>query len=149
MFTLKDHTPAQLSSKWPNLNGNFEYTSIETKNYNCVAWAVHITHKRIQFDYLDDGEPDMEQNVSRYIEFYIKEGFEVCENDLLENGIEKIVLYCYTDSLEFSHVARQLEDGEWTSKMGDLEDISHRTVDTLVGSFYGKPHIYLKRKRVI
>lgn len=32
---------------------------------------------------------------------------------------------------EYSHIARQLKNGQWTSKVGDLEDISHKTLEIL------------------
>ena len=33
-----------------------------------------------------------------------------------------------------THAALQLESGEWTSKMGPLEDINHTTADAVRGS---------------
>ena len=46
---------------------------------------------------------------------FADEGFEVCEEDSIEPGHEKIALYAFVG--RFTHVARQLEDGQWTSKL--------------------------------
>jgi hypothetical protein len=81
-------------------------------------------------------------------------GFEDCDDDSLEDGIEKIALYA-TSNGKPTHAARQLENGKWTSKLGDHEDIVHETLDCLNGErnwfgqiqCYGKPVRYMKRVR--
>lgn len=45
----------------------------------------------------------------------------------------------------YTHVARQLTDGKWTSKLGQLEDIVHSTVDAIAGSDYGEVIQFMKR----
>lgn len=147
MRSLNAHTESQLRSKWPDLFNNYEKTSNETKVYNCVAWALKIEDDWIQHDYHDDGEPDRDHFVESYIEIFKGEGFAICENGDLEDGFEKIVIYFVEASNEFTHVARQLEDGNWTSKMGPFEDISHYSPEILSGPFYGKPHSYMRRKK--
>ena len=42
-------------------------------------------------------------------------------------GVRKVVLYA--DGNEWTHAARQLPSGRWTSKLGDYEDIEHDTLD--------------------
>ena len=70
--------------------------------------------------------------------------FEICENGELENRVEKIVLY-EDENNDWTHIARQLGNGHWTSKMGRLEDIEHYTIESLSGSLYGNPVIFMKR----
>ena len=52
-------------------------------------------------------------------------------------GKEKIALYAYPDSEEWTHAARQLANGLWTSKLGPSFDISHSTPYTIQGRLYG------------
>lgn len=36
-----------------------------------------------------------------------------------------------------THMARQIESGAWTSKLGQDHDIEHETLDTIAGPVYG------------
>jgi hypothetical protein len=66
-------------------------------------------------------------------------------------GYEKVDLYI-DDSNEdepFSHVARQLPDGKWTSKLGPDEDLTHDTVDALEGDTLQHPRAYGRVERVM
>ena len=55
-------------------------------------------------------------------------GFVMRDDGDHEIGLEKIALYA-TDDDEYTHVARQLPSGKWTSKLGGLEDIEHDLPD--------------------
>lgn len=46
---------------------------------------------------------------------------------------------------DWTHAARQLPDGSWTSKLGPDEDILHRTPQALVGDLYGQVQAIMKR----
>jgi hypothetical protein len=73
-------------------------------------------------------------------------GFVECPTPDLEAGYEKIVLYEYKG--DFSHAARQLPNGAWTSKLGKLHDIEHEAHDTLDGARdYGRVASFMKRPR--
>ena len=50
----------------------------------------------------------------------------------LESGFQKIAIYAEAENVP-RHVARQLPNGDWTSKIGQYEDIQHRTLDALTG----------------
>ena len=71
------------------------------------------------------------------------EGFSVCEGDLLEYGFEKIAIYAFVG--QFTHVARQLNDGQWTSKIGNLEAITHPSLQDISGGIYGSVHCIMRR----
>jgi len=45
-----------------------------------------------------------------------------------------------------THAARQLGPSNWTSKLGELEDVEHATLQSLE-SFYGKVALVLRRPR--
>ena len=52
----------------------------------------------------------------------------------------------YADDMgEPTHAARQLSDGQWTSNLGDWEDISHASIEALEGAIYGKVVAFLER----
>ena len=71
------------------------------------------------------------------------EGFSVCEGDLPEPGFDKIAIYAFVG--QFTHVARQLESGLWTSKIGSLETITHPFLSNLEDGIYGSVHCIMRR----
>ena len=78
-------------------------------------------------------------------------GYKLCaKSDRLEDGIEKIALFGMRDSngVEPTHAARQLESGEWTSKLGDYEDIVHPSLEDVRGPIYGEWICCMSRPRV-
>ena len=120
-------------------------TSPEDWRYNCVAWAAGITN-----DWL---EPSPAGNwpiaksgfdVAAYAEMFASFGYADCRDGSIEPGMEKIVIYGDNNG-QFRHVARQLADGRWTSKLGELSDIRHKTPSLLSSSGYGKPLRYMWR----
>ena len=74
---------------------------------------------------------------------FANEGYSVCDGEGLEQGYEKIALYSFVG--QFTHVARQLDDGRWTSKLGVREVITHPSPDNLSGGFYGNVHCVMRR----
>lgn len=145
--SLKEIPPFSFSLYFPRLTSQYVETSVETDAYNCVAWAIGITD--VQFDSLYGAWPEELEKGNRqevYAKFYELHGFVDCTPDhSLEVNFEKIALFA-EDGI-FLHVARQLNNGNWTSKMGDYEDIEHTTLDAVGGGDYGKPEIIMKRSR--
>jgi len=70
-------------------------------------------------------------------------GYDECTDDSLEEGVEKVALY--GSGLLYTHAARQLPDGRWTSKLGKAEDIGHDTSDAVAGELYGEVVQFMKR----
>lgn len=107
--------------------GSYEITSPTTDDYNCIAWALGETHRRwdpLGFlpDHWPEGLPRNDQLET--IEAALRiEGFERCDDGSLVEGVEKIALFA--EGARFTHVARQLSSGRWTSKLGDYCDIEH------------------------
>jgi len=60
-----------------------------------------------------------------------------------EEGFEKLAIY--GSGLMYTHAARQLPDGRWTSKLGQHEDITHTTTEAIEGSDYGEVVQCMKR----
>jgi len=85
------------------------------------------------------------QRVKAFIELFESIGYETCTSGDFEEGFEKVALY--TKSGRMTHAAVQLETGEWSSKLGDLEDISHDTVAVVAGGLYGTVFKFMRRRR--
>lgn len=139
---------SDLGAIFPHLqNGGYLRTSPPTVDYNCVAWVFSRIDEWWEPDIfsLCVWPNDLKRNytINSYIKLFEKNGFTRCDNDTLETGFEKIAIY--TIDNEFQHVTRQLPDGKWTSKLGDLDDITH-TLRGLAGKHYGNPTIFLRRK---
>ena len=71
-------------------------------------------------------------------------------NASLEPGFEKVALYADRNE-EVTHAARQTADGSWTSKLGEWEDIAHKSLEALCGDepAYGTVAQILKRPRKV
>jgi hypothetical protein len=51
----------------------------------------------------------------------------------------------YGNDLLYTHAARQLPGGRWTSKLGKAEDIQHDTPGVVAGGLYGNVVAIMKR----
>jgi hypothetical protein len=133
---------------YPNLNaGNHHDTGPADPMYNCIAWAAGIDN-----DWWDaargrtwPGNAPRDYKVTSLVIVYESVGFVLCADGSLEDGIEKIAIYA--DGPEYTHAARQLETGKWTSKMGPDERIEHDTPQDVVGPAFGQVTAFMKRPR--
>jgi hypothetical protein len=126
---------------------NHRTTSPKSTAYNCIAWAAGR----------DDGWwepgvswpfsiPSKEYSVAVLEGLFRFLGYHDCGLDAtLEFGVEKVAIY--GDTIEYSHAARQLADGKWTSKLGEVEDIEHDTPHDVAGGIYGEVVQIMKRQR--
>jgi hypothetical protein len=137
-----------LNEFFPKLNAsNHRITSDPTGEYNCIAWAAGCSDKwwdpipNPRYFWPKDIPPsDSVETLCRTFESL---GYTKTENEIYEQGFEKVAIY--GDQVGFTHAARQLPTGKWTSKLGDWEDIEHDTLEALEGEFYGKAVQILKR----
>ena len=117
-----------LETHLPSLTGTeYAITSDASERYNCIAWVVGETH-RWWSPLAEDGEywpfeyqPEATTMVVQTALATV--GFEDCADGESEDGIEKAALFA--DERGFTHVARQLANGRWTSKLGSDRDIEH------------------------
>jgi len=134
--------------RFPNLDKEgFSVKSPDTPLYNCIAWAAGETD--IFWWTIDDpyvhwpaGVP-MEETISAFQMAYGTLGYVACNNSDPEPGYEKVALYALNGRPK--HAARQLENGKWTSKLGEWIDIEHNTLKALEGPHYGYVCSALKR----
>jgi hypothetical protein len=143
--------PSELSRLFPKLESEpYEITSPEDTKYNCVAWAVGPDEVGRKWwpapspFYYWPVEP-RDETITGFIIAFGQIGYTVCDAEDHEAGYEKLAVYA-DETGSPTHMARQLHSGRWTSKLGDLEDIEHVTLDQLSGSDYGRVAQILKRK---
>jgi hypothetical protein len=126
----------------------FLVTSPETWNYNCIAWAFGDHEKW----YWPTEHPHhywppnirRELDLQSFIELYQLIGYQMCNNQNLEAGLEKIAVFAFPNG-EPTHATRQLPNGYWTSKMGPWHDVEH-TLNSLNNSRgYGNVAIIMSR----
>jgi hypothetical protein len=129
---------------------NHRITSPKTPEYNCIGWAAGETDRFWWPAHHPDAywPPNIPRTptVDAFIAAFATKGYAVCENGNLEVGYEKVVLYVNQDGP--THMARQLPDGKWTSKLGRSFDIEHSDPSVVNGSAYGWVSTYLRRKIV-
>lgn len=138
-----------LEQAYPSLTrGSYEIRSPEDNSYNCVAWAAEDISRWwwpdfLQIAYWPETVPRVETPAA-FVQTFNLIGYMVCETPDYERCYEKIAIYSRDATL--THVAKQLANGRWTSKLGESVDIEH---DTLSGlrDLYGEPIIFLKRPR--
>jgi hypothetical protein len=130
---------------FPNLrNCPHRVTSPITEDYNCIAWAAGDTDNwwwPSPFDYWPV-EP-REATADGFIVAFRTLGYEPCADGNLEAGFEKVALYF--NATGPTHMARQLVDGKWTSKLGKAWDIEHATLEGVGNGGYGAAVVFMKR----
>lgn len=135
---------------FPNLQtSDYEITSPKTPSYNCIGWAANETHRWWEPDqyntYYWPPAAKREYTMQAYISAFRAIGYQPCGDAKYEERHEKIALYADEDGFP-THAARQLECGQWTSKLGPDEDVGHLTLECLQGGGYGKAVFYLVRE---
>jgi len=146
--TISDQQREEFYRLFPKLRvTEHKFTSIEDTSYNCVAWAAgdNVTwwdpDPRYQKYYYWPIELRIGP-LEPYLQAFYHLGYEVCENDFLKEGFEKIAIY--TKEQAFKHATRQLSSGMWTSKCGETFDLIH-VIDALTNDDYGIVTIIMKR----
>jgi hypothetical protein len=92
--------------------------------------------RRVPFDY----------GLESYVAAFATRHFVPCDDGTLDPLHEKLAIYITPDG-SFRHVARQLRDGRWSSKLGEYRDIAHPMLSSLEGDFYGSTVKYMQRPR--
>lgn len=143
----------QLEAIFPALRqGGYAITSEQADFPNCIGWALHSNlyfepelSRFIGGYYWPEGVR-RDDSVAAWIQLFELHGYRTCRTAEPEPGEEKVAIYADEHGVS-QHVARQLASGEWTSKLGKLEDIQHRTLDVLAGKDYGQVTVVMKRQR--
>jgi hypothetical protein len=138
-----------IETDYPNLKtAGYKVTSPDTIDYNCVAWAMEETDSW-WWPIPENGDNYWTPNVPReetleaFIQLFATVGYQVCQNAENETNFQKIAIYVLKEKP--THVARQLNNGQWTSKLGSNEDIIHHTLEGLEGENYGQVSTIMKK----
>lgn len=145
-------TPEEIKEKWPNLtNDNARTTSEFDRFYNCLGFAVGDSDNwwwpiKKQGIFWPKDFPLINSTPNILKMLNVMFAYEECNSGEFEEGYEKIAIYGIKESYTPKHYAIQTSDGKWKSKLGELEDIEHDTLEALNGFFYGVPIAFAKRK---
>ena len=123
---------------------HFELTSPPTKQYNCIAWAAgknDLWWWPVRGYW--PGQSRRDETPKAFVEAFSRFGYLPCDTDAVEPGFEKVAIYVGSNGL-VTHMARQLADGRWTSKLGESVDIAH-ALEGLTGERFGEVARFLQR----
>jgi hypothetical protein len=126
---------------------NHRETSPATPAYNCVAWAAEDTGRWWQpgVHWIPADWPANDFGIGALERVFLSLGFADCSMDeSQEPGLTKVALY--GSGFLYTHAARQLTNGKWTSKLGKSVDIEHDSPDVVAGGLYGEVVQVMKRR---
>ena len=134
---------------------NHSISGEEDPTYNCIAWAAGDTERwwwpasRAGVAYWPK-QVTRSRDLACFIAAFRTLGYRECEDGSLDPDLEKVALFARDEKgmLVPTHAARQLASGEWTSKMGRCERITHQTLEAVSGPLYGDPVVFLSRGRL-
>jgi hypothetical protein len=140
---ILEHFPGLRQAPWIE-------TSPQSRLYNCVAWAAGDDTRWWEPDahgiyHWPRGAP-REYSVAAWVAAFALLGYELSEPDDAADDPEYEKVAIYVKDGEPTHAARQLPTGQWTSKCGRLEDITH-TLEGLEGAHYGAAAVVMRRRR--
>jgi hypothetical protein len=142
-----------LQRHFPKLTpGSYTCIGVATAQYNCIAWAAGRTDRfwAVAADpsdprfYWPPGFP-REFSVAVLVQIFESLGYGICADGAFEQGYEKIAVF--GKGPKGMHAARQLQDGQWSSKLGSSELIVHEleAVAGYTGAEYGDITHFLRR----
>ena len=123
-------------------------------NYNCIAWAMGKKDKpwwpatvgSYKWPKRLPRENPGQETLSNFIRAFKRLRYKVLptKDYSPETGFEKVAIYVKNNQNP-THAARLLPSGNWTSKIGNEEDIEHVSPMDLEGSEYGTVAVVMKR----
>lgn len=130
---------------FPRLHeNNHRQTSPADIRYNCIAWSAGDETRWWQPGVFGPFPvPREDCGIGALIEVFLFLGYEEGADESWQPDLEKVALY--GSGLFYTHAARQLHGGKWTSKLGKLEDIEHLRPDDVAGGIYGEVVEIMKR----
>ncbi len=127
---------------------SYTVKSLETDDYNCIAWAVGDTENWWWPDddsYWPESAP-REQTKEAFFQAFRTRRYELCDfNGDVEPEYDKIVLFVDDDDNPW-HAAKQLPSGIWTSKLGRAWDIEHDLIQGVECNDYGRARYMMSRQ---
>lgn len=148
-MSQEPNSKTRILASFPKLReDSFEIIEGATDEYNCIAWAAGDKTAwwwpgTPDSHYWPDGIP-REETLEAFVQALATLGYSLCKSPDLERRFEKIAIYVKKG--QPSHAARQLPDGQWSSKLGPWECITHG-FDALEGNEYGQAECLMSRRR--
>ena len=137
-----------IDKDFPNMVGLHQITSEADTAYNCIGWAA--TGQKSEWWQHTPGYrwpgPNRSSVIESLVSVFVSLRYEQrpASETSVEAGYEKIALYARNGF--WTHAARQLPNGKWTSKLGEDEDIEHDSAECICGIKYGTVHCIMRRK---
>ena len=147
---MTTHDPSATPNfAFPNLTpANHRIIGPASAQFNCIAWACGDTEQWWQPGpnafWPVTCDPDACWTLANLIAALATVGYVACGDAAPESGFEKIAVYAHSEA-EYTHAARQLPSGKWTSKLGKWELIEHDTPEDVSGGVYGTIFQFMKR----
>lgn len=139
MFRFHRFKPRKPFPNWKNAR----YTSPKDPGYNCMAWVFgdksQLWWPNVSGHYwpVKAKRKDALAELRRYLK---AEGWRQDKSEKI--SFPAIAIYAKNSKLK--HVARMLENGRWTSKLGEIEDIEHDLSDLVCDDYGSVVAIYVK-----
>lgn len=132
---------------FPGLSAGYRSPSVASSRYNCLAWVIGETSRVWWVDAAWLPEVSREDRVESFLSFLGRHGDVLCEHEQLEPEQEKIAIYVQKMGPLglVQHVAWQMPDGWWSSKLGRLIDVEHR--ELWLAEEYGDEWRFVRRPR--
>jgi hypothetical protein len=146
MTTLNWLSKAQ--AHFPSLTeSNCQLTSPADEGYNCIAWAAEDSDRwwwpdAQEQNYWPSKVP-RSVSVEAFEAAFRQLGYSEKSNSSYEANKQKVAIFVDPHGMP-THAARQLNNGQWTSKLGQQVDIAHE-LSALEGPAYGKIAVVLAR----
>lgn len=146
---------------FPRLNdaefGLDDVTSRKTPNYNCIAFAAKDENQPwwpmpdrpgipgLLYYYWPEGLPrERPATVGNFIRAFETLDYRQCRDGKPEWGYEKVAIYVDKNDVP-THMARELGDGIWYSKLGDEQDIRHHILSAVENADYGEAKYFMRK----
>ena len=152
-----------LPTGWPNLDrigfSVDDVTSRHTPVYNCIAYAAKddtqpwwpvpewlLQLPGARYYHWPPGLPRNDPaTVENFFQAFSLLGYKRCKTGKRELGFEKVAIYVDANE-EPKHMARELGDGVWFSKLGDCQDIRHHALDGVETVEYGRARYFMRKR---
>ena len=135
-----------LISAFPKLAcEEFELIAPDSDQYNCIAYAAGETG-RSWWPNVDSYWPawaTSTNSIESLKEAFAGLGYEQCDDSDAEAGYQKIALYEARGVM--THIALQMPNRRWRSKLGRGPVIEHHSPESLSGENYGNPTVFMRR----
>ena len=121
---------------------NHNITSPRDSGYNCIAWAAQDLTRWWSHAVGYYWPVERSPKIGSLIKVFEFLGYHQ-DLTLIETNVDKVALFAKNGN--WTHAARLLPSGKWTSKCGLFEDLEHDSLEILTGDLYGEIHCVLTR----